>query len=754
MTTPTIDGIRHLRAAGIFSDIPVGQFPHKFNRYNLIYGFNGCGKTTLSRLLESISESGLSPNLAEEVEFSFSLSDGSSPSGAAPASSITRYLAVFNEDFVERSLTWKEGAARPIVYIGEDQAALAKSLTEAESKAETATQDQLLKSSEWSSAEKALDTIRRDVGRLIAEQLNLGRKYNATNVKADYESGQFTPEDKISDDERKRLKEILNRSELPHKLPLFEETIESSVIMSAVKAALAMQVSDVTIESLRRRKDALGWVDQGLQLHREETECLFCGNDLEQQRVEALRDALAAGFEKLTSEIDSTTSRVEAQIRAWSALTDKLRMLPEALPAHRGKLSTQLASTIHALDLKKAVATKWLEQLNHKRANPDAAMSATPFPEDASDDKINLQIENLHSVIDDNNTAIDNFANEQEQARIKLKNHYLADEQSAYRAALRLEEAARNDFEKSNQTLNAIRREIVQIRQQIRAHGPAAAELNKLLASYLGHNQITLAAVDDGYRICRNGSESLKPLSEGEKTAVAFCYFITALTAEGRKVSDLVVVLDDPISSLDTRAMTHVVSMIKRTCEKCTQLFVLTHNLDFMREMKKWLGRRATEDLSEFLFIETGLNTDGKRYSNIVKMPKLIREYESEYHYLYSLVKALADDPNGFERFAYLMPNAIRKVLDIFLAFKIPGGMGLGSKVEKLLVDNSSLDAAQVKAMEQLAHLESHSESIGDVITFSAYTLEQVADAARCLMNIIATVDPSHGKAMDRLCRA
>lgn len=173
-----------------------------------------------------------------------------------------------------------------------------------------------------------------------------------------------------------------------------------------------------------------------------------------------------------------------------------------------------------------------------------------------------------------------------------------------------------------------------------------------------------------------------------------------------------------------------------------------------MREMKKWLGRRATEDLSEFLFIETGLNTDGKRYSNIVKMPKLIREYESEYHYLYSLVKALADDPNGFERFAYLMPNAIRKVLDIFLAFKIPGGMGLGSKVEKLLVDNSSLDAAQVKAMEQLAHLESHSESIGDVITFSAYTLEQVADAARCLMNIIATVDPSHGKAMDRLCRA
>jgi wobble nucleotide-excising tRNase len=241
-------------------------------------------------------------------------------------------------------------------------------------------------------------------------------------------------------------------------------------------------------------------------------------------------------------------------------------------------------------------------------------------------------------------------------------------------------------------------------------------------------------------------------LSEGEKTAVAFCYFLTSLASEGRKIGELVIVLDDPISSLDTRAMTHVVSVVRRTFSNPTQLFVLTHNIDFMREMKKWLHNKKQKGQASFLFIETQVSKDGSRNSKIVEMPKLIRDYESEYHYLYSLVKSLAENPGQFENVSYLMPNAIRKVLDIFLAFKDPGASGLEPKVDKLIADYADLDGVRVKAMERLAQLESHSESIGDVTTFSAYTLEQIADAAICLMQVIETADSKHKQAMDRLC--
>jgi wobble nucleotide-excising tRNase len=277
--------------------------------------------------------------------------------------------------------------------------------------------------------------------------------------------------------------------------------------------------------------------------------------------------------------------------------------------------------------------------------------------------------------------------------------------------------------------------------------------LNKLLKSYLGHHKITLAPTEQGYQICRDEKPSNKPLSEGEKTAVAFCYFVTALTAEGRKIEDVIVVIDDPVSSLDTRAMSHVVGMIRLRFSKCTQFFVLTHNLDFMREMKKWLNKKRLDGEASFLFVETRIYDDQTRSSKIVEMPALIREYESEYHYLFSLACMLVGDPGKAGGFLYLMPNAMRKVLETFLAFKQPGYADLQG-LEKILELHPEIDAERVKAMEVLVQAESHSQNIGDSVSFSAYTLEQITDATQTLLALIEVADKPHYDRMRKLCKA
>ena len=206
--------------------------------------------------------------------------------------------------------------------------------------------------------------------------------------------------------------------------------------------------------------------------------------------------------------------------------------------------------------------------------------------------------------------------------------------------------------------------------------------------------------------------------------------------------------------------MPHVVSIVRQHLAASTQLFVLTHNLDFMRQLKKWLhpknkkaeNKKDSDIVAGFFFIETVM-LNGHRSSKIVEMPHLIREYDSEYHYLYSLLKSLCDKPNDAEQFAYLMPNAIRKVLEIFFAFKIPGGGGIGHKINTLIQNSPELDGPRISAMLDFAQIESHADSIGDIVTFSAYTLHQVADAADCLMGLIEWLDPYHKKAMDGLCR-
>lgn len=54
--------------------------------------------------------------------------------------------------------------------------------------------------------------------------------------------------------------------------------------------------------------------------------------------------------------------------------------------------------------------------------------------------------------------------------------------------------------------------------------------------------------------------------------------------------------LDDPISSLDTRALNYAFSMIKATLADVGQLVILTHNIHFMNEAKKWLRNKTEKE--------------------------------------------------------------------------------------------------------------------------------------------------------------
>lgn len=755
MLTPKVEKIRHLKNVGVFSDINVDAFPHVFRKFNLIYGFNGCGKTTLSRLLGMLSENRITENLPDDAEFSFALSDGKSPSHDNFDCALNRHIAVFNEDYIERSLTWKEGTAQPIIYLGTEQAELASELKALEAQLSEANNDDVLKSATFASDDRAFTTLCTDGARLIAEQLGAGRTYNATHLKADYASLQLTPEDGLFDEDIKNLRTTITRADLPVKIGGISISLNGDSVQTAMQAALNSLVSDISIQALQRRKDALNWVNDGMHLHVNESDCLFCGNDFTENRAQDLKEALQSGFGKFSETLDNASAMVDDFLASCRAFREQLSEASETLPQHKTSIG-QARAAVHLLVAKaEDTASQWKEQLERKRTKPDEEIVASLLAPEGWNRSFADAVGTLNYQITANNAAIDNFDKERRNALEKLKRHYLFQEMAAYESAKLQSEKSDEACKVAATLVTEIRQKIAELMTKLSSHGLAVPQLNSLLHGYLGHQHISIEAVEEGYRICRDSKESLKPLSEGEKTAIAFCYFLTALNSHGRKTKDLVIVLDDPISSLDARAMTHVVSTVRQNLANSTQLFVLTHNLDFMRQLKKWLYPKNKEDrdiVAGFFFIETVM-LNGHRSSKIVEMPHLIREYDSEYHYLYSLLKSLCDKPNDAEQFAYLMPNAIRKVLEIFLAFKIPGGRGIGDKINTLIRTRSDLDGPRIGAMLELAQIESHADSIGDMVTFSQYTLHQVADAAACLMVLIETLDQEHKTAMDHLCR-
>lgn len=99
------------------------------------------------------------------------------------------------------------------------------------------------------------------------------------------------------------------------------------------------------------------------------------------------------------------------------------------------------------------------------------------------------------------------------------------------------------------------------------------------------------------------------------------------------------------------------------------------------------------------------------------------------------------------------MPNAIRKVLEIFLAFKKPKGRSLGEKIG-LAIKKSGENpyGMRILALERLVQLESHSDNLDDLITHSSMTVEETKSAANALPGLTSALDESHYDGMRELC--
>ena len=124
-----------------------------------------------------------------------------------------------------------------------------------------------------------------------------------------------------------------------------------------------------------------------------------------------------------------------------------------------------------------------------------------------------------------------------------------------------------------------------------------AETINGILTRF-GFNSFRLCVADDGrtYRIERgNGEPAAETLSEGESSFLTFLYFYQLMNGSQRKtgVSDKrVVVIDDPISSMDADVLFVVSALVRKLASDARngdgaveQLFVLTHNLTFHREV-------------------------------------------------------------------------------------------------------------------------------------------------------------------------
>lgn len=762
-----ITNIRSMQGMGIHADRNARSPALNFRRYNLIYGFNGCGKSTLSRLFSSLQVGELHDRLPEGCSFEVASDDGAFYGFPTNPNGLESRLLVFNSDYVEQNLQWSAGEANPVFYIGADQADAATELTKIEgeiAKAETA---KALAIEAKKTAEKGFATFKRERARSIASRLYLGsRKYEAPQLANDFETWKDDTSATMSEEQLRAAEATRQLAEPLPKIATIE--FDPAAIAAAYRFIVDMcsqSLATVALDEVQRHPDMLLWLKQGHEFHQSEalSNCLYCGNELSAERRSQLSAALDNSVDQFVARLSRTADRLDTVLATVSNIANAAPTSDALVAEVRTEYTAKRGLVAQQVDAAVTLLTALREVVNAKIARPASPADLNDLPDELAFEAVSQELAEIITLVNDavtrHNEIVSNFAKHKEGAETAIRRHYILDCRDEFAKHAAELEAAVADLSEKTDSLGQLQASATDLRQKIRAHGPAATAINKLVASYLGHSELAIHPVEKGYQLHRHGKPIAGMPSEGEKTAIAIAYFLSSIEADNRKLKDVIVVIDDPVSSLDTRALNFACSLVRSRLENAAQVFILTHNLQCMNEFRKaWKGKarppEGKDPSATFLFIDVAIpQGQVRRSSSIVEMPKLLREYDSEYHFLFSHVLRFVDRPDAYDDHGYMLPNVMRRVLDVFLAFKCPGSSGLAGQLVKLYADYPELDRDKLSALERLAQVESHSDNLDDLLTFSSMTIEETQAAANALIGMMHEVDAKHLAGLRRLCR-
>lgn len=774
-----ISKISKLKNFGIFHDFTWKTEFSDFKKFNLIYGWNRSGKTTISRVFAScekkcIYDKDKFKQYPENGEFEIKTEDGTITKNTNVATNALP-IKVFNQDFIDENISFDPSdSCNPIIYVSEEDIESKKRLKQLKLDKITldATYKQVKKNT---SAKKEIkNTFLKGLGREIANILFI-KSYNKTNAQSKINTiGVNNFANKTLSNEDKKKYETISKSEAEKeqlvlsKLPfvnfnhLFQQT--KSLLDKKVVSELLQRLKDPEDVDEGLDEELNNWVKKGFDIHKTKNQfkkCLFCEKDLDNN----LFDSLAKHFSKDYEDLQSSIEFLIAVLKK-----EKLPNIPEKNVELYSDLRNNYEETAKLYNtlVKKQNnwlwhSEMWLEQKHKNPFNLDIPEMVN-VPKEYTN-LLNKTIDELNEIISKHNLRTKNHNTEVIKAREKLELNSIA-------VALSGQDYKKMDKEveeaeiKEKETLDIINKnnsDITKLEKQTSNISKAIIAINKHLEEFFGRKEIELELDGDnkGYMIKRDGKPA-KNLSEGEKTAIAFSYFVVKVDEGDFDKSNGIILIDDPISSFDSNFIYHCFSMINTYFKDVGQLFISTHNFQLFNLVKEWFinknnsTKQDNQKLKsenktekpipcEFFMIENFTESDVRK-AKVVALDKTLRNYKSEYHFLFVKLKSFSETQDTqYENF-YTIGNMARRFFDIFADFKIPTTGDPKSKMEVLVKDinnpDEKISTVDVGKAYKLINEFSHNSDPTSAIEHKDKS--ESKEAIKILLNIVKESDPKH----------
>ncbi|MDR6643567.1 wobble nucleotide-excising tRNase [Luteibacter sp. 1214] len=590
--------LKSIKVASVATYPAAGASMEDMTACNFVYGPNGSGKTTLSRYLAS----------TDANEF---LSCTKVWNAGRPLR-----LTVYNRDFQEATFGSRDrGRVKGVFTLGSDDGALKARIDEladqiADEKKKEETLNNTLggesgtggKRAELAKAAEALKkaclkqtrkhegefepamTGARGSGNVFMDRFLEQRRTN-TAILCDFK------------DLQARAKSLFSGAPVrvtPLRIP------DSSKIKlledDAIFGRPIVGKGDVNIAGLINHLKNSDWVAKGAEfLQMSRPECPFC-----QQKIpDTLEGELAAFFdESFTADKAYLDRKTVEYTEAASALETALDALANEPVTYQDPQEIARLSDVVDARLASARAT-----MLRKTDSPSAVVDISGVA--SAVDEIGAYLATVNEEVARHNARVDNFAREKAKLiadfwryliDVELKTD-AADYDKVNNSAGKAIESLEAQIRKSREAQAAMKKELDELEEQSTSTVPTVEKINKTLKSFNFTNfELVPGEESHTYRLVRaNGDEAHHSLSEGEKTFITFLYFYHLAHAGDSATGveeDRVVVLDDPISSLDSDVLFVVSTLVRQMADMARvgngpikQLIVLTHNVYFHKEV-------------------------------------------------------------------------------------------------------------------------------------------------------------------------
>lgn len=682
--------INRLKHFGIFSDFN-GTKLQKFGKYNLIYGWNGTGKSTLSKLFSCLEFRSMIPRF-ESANFEITLDDESIIKETNLATSQLN-IHVFNQTFIRDNINWDK-SVKSILLIAKEKiddlqelenmklelqtksTAHSRKLTDIEKQRDELNKFLTNSAKKMKLGLQAIDTS-------DSYYLNYDRRKLSTFIQNN--SSEINKSESILSDEK--VIDLTNAAK-PDQLPsidfspIFIEPDYFQKAVNRIRDLIASTAVNQAIERLTDNPDIRDWVQVGLDIHsnHDSKTCEFCGTLLTATRIEVLAAHFSKEFTNFQDRLQIAASWIESQgapTNQLPAATDFYKEFSIDVEKYHKEHTTAINKINHQI-------AGWREALRAKITDPTKTeiQILDVLEEDVT--KFNETLESVVALVDKHNNKTSNFKAETTKSKVALELHFAATEMQEFDHSCKTIKCNELDIEAQNdhKEIQALGQKVASMEALLSNETIGAKEFNETLHRFIGRSELCLTFNPEkkGYEIIRNGvGEHDGNLSEGEKTAIAFVYFITKLKENGNNIEDTIVVVDDPVSSFDSNHLFHAYSFLKTQCTDAKQLFVLTHNFTYFKLVRDWFtgtnrNRANKKKPKNCCFYQLDTSPSLPRYSALLDADDSLKNYGSEYHYIFKKLYAYRERASLNRDEAFLTANLSRKLIESFFTFKFPKG--------------------------------------------------------------------------------